>query len=177
MKQNGWLWQLGGFGAVSLGGTLLHFWYSGTKTTLSALFSSVNESTWEHMKLFYFPMLLFALVQYGITGKQYGTFWCVKLTGTLLGLLSIPVLFYTLGGIFGPLPDFVNIGIFFAAAAVAFIFEARRLRADAPPCRYETSAFALFCLIAVVFWVFTLLPPHIPLFSDPITGLYGLQKP
>ena len=30
---------------------------------MAALFSAVNESTWEHMKLLFFPMFVFALVQ------------------------------------------------------------------------------------------------------------------
>ena len=58
------LWQFWGFAAVSLGGTLLHYLYDWTNQSLPAApFSGVNESTWEHMKLLFFPMFLFALVQ------------------------------------------------------------------------------------------------------------------
>lgn len=35
-------------------------------------------------------------------------------------------------------------------------------------------AFALLCLIGVLFAVFTFAPPHLPLFEDPITGTYGI---
>ena len=47
-----------------LGGTILHFLYGLTKeSVLVAPFSAVNESIWEHMKLMYFPLFVFALIQ------------------------------------------------------------------------------------------------------------------
>ena len=61
MKRDFSLWQLAGFGFTALAGTLLHFLYDWTgQTTWSALISGVNESTWEHMKLLYVPLFLFA---------------------------------------------------------------------------------------------------------------------
>ena len=64
MKQATSLWPLAGFALSTLGGTLLHFFYDWTDgSLLAAPFSGVNESTWEHMKLLYWPMLIFAIVQ------------------------------------------------------------------------------------------------------------------
>ena len=58
------LWQFFGFALTSVGGTLLHFLYEWTgESKIAALFSGVNESTWEHMKLLFWPMLLYAIVQ------------------------------------------------------------------------------------------------------------------
>ncbi len=176
MKRNIGLWQLIGFGFVSLGGTLLHFLYDLTGSSVAALFSGVNESTWEHMKLLFFPLLLFAVLQNFCMGSAYENFWCIKLKGTLLGLSLIPVIFYTLRGIFGTTPDWVNIGIFFLAAAGTFFYETRQFQKEDPPCKASGWAFAAMCLIAVAFWVFTFMPPEIPLFQDPLDGGYGLQK-
>ena len=71
------LWQAGGFAFATLGGTILHFLYEWTgDSVFVAPFSGVNESTWEHMKLLYFPLLLFALVQSRFfRDRKY--FWCV----------------------------------------------------------------------------------------------------
>ena len=176
MKRTIRLWQLIGFGAVSLGGTLLHFLYDWTGSTFAALFSGVNESTWEHMKLLFFPMLLFALAESFFVGKEYESFWCVKLKGTILGLLLIPVIFYTLRGVFGTTPDWVNIAIFFVAAAVAFVYETRQFSKGSTPCGASVWALVLFGVIAAAFWIFTFNPPEIPLFQDPINGSYGLVK-
>ncbi len=175
MKRNINLWQWIGFGAVSLGGTLLHFLYDWTGSRFAALFSGVNESTWEHMKLLFFPLLIFAIVEYFGVGRDYANFWCIKLGGTLLGLALILVVFYTLRGIFGTTPDFVNIAIFYFSAAMVFLWESTRFREESCPCLTARWALASLVLIAVLFWVFTFNPPQIPLFADPIDGSFGLQ--
>ena len=45
-------------------GTLFHFTYewSGNNAFVGT-FSSVNESTWEHLKLTFFPMLITAIIR------------------------------------------------------------------------------------------------------------------
>ncbi len=177
MKRNIGLWQFAGFAAVSLLGTLLHYLYDWTDSTVAALFSGVNESTWEHMKLLFFPMVLFAVVQAfaGGTG-EYENFWCIKGKGVLLGIGLIPVIFYTLRGVFGKTPDWVNIAIFFVAAAVAFVWETRQFRRGSMPCRGTKWAVGILCVLAVAFWVFTFVPPEIPLFMDPTDGSFGIRK-
>jgi hypothetical protein len=45
-----------------LAGTLLHFTYEWSGNNFwVGLFSPVNESTWEHMKLLFFPMLFYSI--------------------------------------------------------------------------------------------------------------------
>ena len=79
MKRSVWLWQLFGFAAVSLCGTLLHFLYDLTgESVWAAPFSGVNESTFEHMKLLFWPMLAFAAVQWFFF-REREDFFCVKL--------------------------------------------------------------------------------------------------
>ncbi len=174
MKRDISLWQFGGFAFTALGGTLLHFLYEWTgESILAAPFSGVNESTWEHMKLLYFPLLIFALIQ-SRSFRKYKDFWCVKLLGTVAGLMLIPVLFYTYNGAFGRSPDWVNITIFFISAAVAFWLEARLLK-KGYTCKYPRLAFALICIIGVLFVLFTFVTPQIPLFEDPLTGTYGIN--
>ena len=105
MKQRSILWQAAGFALVTFGGTILHFLYDWTGgSILVAPFSEVNEPTWEHMKLLFWPLFLFALVQ-RLFFWDHENYWCVKLAEILLGLVLIPVLFYTYNGVFGKSPD------------------------------------------------------------------------
>ena len=125
MKPNISLWQFAGFSLSSLFGTILHFLYDWTdKSLLIAPFSGVNESTWEHMKLLFFPLFIFALIQSKFF-KDYKNFWCIKLVGICTGLLLIPVLFYTYIGAFGSSPDWLNILFFFLSAGIASIIAHR----------------------------------------------------
>jgi hypothetical protein len=167
-------WQITGFLFTSVVGTLLHFLFdfSGQRIA-AALFSAVNESIWEHMKLLFYPMLLFAVLEYRFLNNPDKSFWCIKLRGILLGMTLIPVVYYSYTGILGIRVDWVNIAIFFLAAGVTFRQETLRLR-DGCSCPVSPmlSVF-LLCLIALLFTVFTFYPPHIPLFQDVPTGTYG----
>ncbi len=167
------LWQAVGTGVVSLLGTLLHFLYDGAPSFVTALFGSVNESTWEHMKLLLFSLLLFACVEYIFFKDTFSDFWCVKLRGTLIGLWLIPVLYYTLQGVFGKVADFVAIGIFFVAVLGTFSYETWQFCKRGTLCKTQGFAIGLLCLLVVLFWVWTFFPPHIPLFADPIDGHFG----
>lgn len=112
MKRSIGFWQLIGFAVTSLGGTLLHFLYEWLDEAVwIAPFSGVNESTWEHMKLLFWPMFIYAIVQ-SFFFRDRENFWCIKLRGILLGLVLIPVIFYTYNGVIGKSPDWFNIAIF-----------------------------------------------------------------
>ncbi len=176
MKRNIILWQLIGFATVSILGVILHFLFDLTHLTYTALFSAVNESTWEHMKLIFFPMFLFAVVQYIFMGKEYNAFWCIKLRGTLLGLILIPALFYTTRGVFGPTPDWVNIAIFFLSAGLALLYETKHFIKGDSICKSPQSSLIAFCVIAAAFAIFTFNPPQIPLFQDPTNGGFGIMN-
>ena len=174
MKKSIGLWQLTGFAVTSLVGTLLHFLYDwlGEAVWVSP-FSGVNESTWEHMKLLFWPMFIFAIAE-SFFFKKREDFWCIKLRGILLGLILIPVFFYTYNGAVGKSPDWLNITIFFISAAIAYIYEARLLNVPKTPCKSPKSAFTWICVIALLFVLFTFKTPQIGIFKDPLTGTYGI---
>ena len=168
MKRSSSLWQWAGFAFATFGGTILHFLYDWTGgNVLVSPFSGVNESTWEHMKLLYWPLLFFAPVQRPFFREQ-ANYWCVKLAQILLGLALIPVLFYTYNGAFGKSPDWINIAIFYISAGLVFLFERWAFKHNQLSCKHPRLALAAICLIGVLFVVFTFAPPRIPLFRDPV---------
>ncbi|MEE1356866.1 MAG: DUF6512 family protein, partial [Clostridia bacterium] len=77
-------------------------------------------------------------------------------------------------GVFGKSPDWVNIAIFFIAAALSFISEAWLFKKDRMHCKSPWISVTLICIIAILFVVFTFATPQIPLFQDPLTGTYGI---
>ena len=174
MKRSFSLSQFFGFSVTSMGGTLLHFLYDWADQSIwAAPFSGVNESTWEHMKLLFWPMLVFAVLQRFFFPVQ-ADYWCVKLRGILTGLCLIPLLFYTYNGVIGKSPDWVNIAIFFVAAAIAYWYETRLFQRASTSCKAPWVAIASLVGIALLFVLFTFLPPRIALFRDPVTGTYGI---
>ena len=174
MKTKTNLWQFVGFAVTSLLGTVLHFLYDLLgKAVWIAPFSGVNESTWEHMKLLFWPMLIFTVIQ-SFFFRENKDFLCVKLRGILLGLVLIPTIFYTYNGVIGKSPDWINIAIFFIAAAIAYAYEAAKLNKGDIPCKNRGLAIFVLCIIALLFVIFTFVTPHIDIFKDPVSGVYGI---
>ena len=65
MAEKRWrTWETVGLLVVLAAGNLLHFIYDWTgQSPIAAPLAAVNESTWEHMKLFITPWVLWSLVE------------------------------------------------------------------------------------------------------------------
>ena len=97
-------------------GTLLHFTYNlSDNNSLVAIFSSINESVWEHLKLLYFPMLFATIIGYFYIGKNIPGFICSKTTGIISSMVFTVVFFYTYTGILGKNIALIDISSFFIA--------------------------------------------------------------
>ena len=174
MKRSIGLWQLMGFAVTALGGTISHFLYDWTNQALwVAPISGVNESTWEHMKLLFWPMFIYAIVQ-SFFFKDRENFWCIKFKGILLGLVLIPIIFYTYNGVIGKSPDWINIAIFFITTAIVYVYETLQFNNSSTFCKNPNLSFFLLCVIAVFFVIFTFATPEIGIFKDPLMGTYGI---
>lgn len=164
MKHSLTAWQVAGFGFTAAMGTLLHFLYdwSGRQPWVG-LISGVNESIWEHMKLLFVPMLVFALIESRFVKNP--SFWCAKLVGIVMGLAVIPVLYYTYTGALGVEADWFNIAIFFIAAALTYRLETYLMQKATLRCPFPG---VFLGIVAIAFGVFTFFPPQLPLFQPPL---------
>ena len=87
---------------VIITGTLFHFLYNWTdKNFIVGLFTPVNESVWEHMKLLFFPMLLYSFVMILNLKTDYPCITSSLCFGILIGALLIPTFFYAYTFILG----------------------------------------------------------------------------
>ena len=174
MRRSLSLWQFAGFVFTGILGVILHFLFDWTNESIFvAPISAVNESIFEHMKILFVPMFLFAVIENKFIGEEYDDFWCVKFFGIVLGIFLITFLYYMLNGIFGKTPDFINIAIFYIATGAAYVAETKMLKNDNINCDSVGTTFFAFALLLLLFVQFTFFTPKIPLFQDPITGTYG----
>ncbi len=165
-----------GFVFTSVFGTILHFLFEWSgENLIIAAFSATNESTFEHLKIFFFPTFLFGMFEYFKYGKEVGCFWQIKLESILLGLISITTIFYTYKGVLGYSVDYINIAIFFIAAAICYLWQGYRLKKGNDDCR-EWIWFSGALTLCILFILFTYFPPKIGLFQDPLTGGYGIPS-
>lgn len=155
-------------------GTLLHFTYDWSNNNLLVgSFSAVNESTWEHLKLLFFPMLITTIIGYFYIGKNVSNFLCAKTLGIITAILFTIIFFYTYTGILGTNFTFLDIGTFFVAILLGEYF-AYKIMLSNFSCNNKIVIIVLITLL-LCFIIFTYFPPQIGLFKDPITGQYGIS--
>ena len=95
-------WEVLGLIFVLAAGNLLHFVYdwSGQSPVVGVL-ASVNESTWEHMKLLTTPWVLWSIVEFAALRRTGLPVLTARAAGLLAGLAAIPLLFYGYQGVLG----------------------------------------------------------------------------
>lgn len=149
---------------VLIAGTLNHFLYEWSGFhPLAGLFVPVNESTWEHMKLLFFPMLFCSLLINAKLKAEYPGITNALLSGLLLGTFLIPVLFYTYTGILGRHLLPLDIGVFALSVLLAF-FTACRLAPQEENKRRTALLKLLTGVLMLCFFLFTFEPPRLPIF-------------
>ena len=177
IKRSLFLWQFGGFAFTSFAGTLVHFLYDfANESKFVAIFSSVNESIFEHIKLLYFPMVAYAIFESLFIARDYYNYWSSKLVGIVSGIILIPVLYYTYTGVLGVSADWVNIAIFFIAAAATYVIEYSQIKKNNLCYLPQGVCFILICTIGAFVVYLTFNPIRIPLFQDPVNGTYGITS-
>ena len=176
MAEKRWsTWETVGLLVVLAAGYLLHFIYDLTgQSPIAAPLAAVNESTWEHMKLFITPWVLWSLVE-RIALQGHGSLLPARGLGMLTGLAAIPALFYTYQGILGRGIMWVDVLIFQLAVLLAFwvswSVQARRVL-DGPVWQILGGVTLLAVWGLAIWWTYA--PSQLPLFVDPTDGSRGI---
>ena len=166
MKKNIFNFEIMNTFFIFILGTLLHFSYQGN--IISSIFSSVNESTWEHLKLLFFPMLISTIIGTYYYGKNY---FYIKSKYIIYSLISMVVFFYTYNGIIGNNYPLIDISSFYI---IVIIFQIKTYKAFLNN-KQDNKIYPLLLVIFLLFFiVFTFNPPKLNLFKDPINNTYGI---
>lgn len=161
------LYTIAGTIFVIITGSLAHFVYEWSgKNFILGFFFPVSESTWEHMKLCFFPMLIYSFFMNKRLKDDYPCVTTALLSGILLGTFFIPVIFYTYSGILGRNYVPLDIAVFVISVIIAFwaVYKLT-LSCKMISCSFRLGLFVF--VIAVCFLVFTYIPPDIGLFIAP----------
>ena len=152
-----------------------HFLYEVLPCGVIGAIAPVNESPWEHAKLFFVPALIWYIVLYFIVGKRFPNF----IFAHSIALLVMPALMLLLYYIYLP---FIGeslaanlINSFVSIAAGAYLaYRLTRSKKDLSGARYRIAALVIVLVLLAVYTFFTFSPPHCGLFWDPSSKLYGL---
>ncbi len=172
-------WILWGIPIVFIAGGLLHFAFDfsgGNK--LVAIFAPVNESPWEHLKMSFWPLLIWWILGFVLLSNKNeisaARWFAACATALYTALIFIISFFYLYTGALGTESLAADIAIFLIGIGVAQLMAYHIFRFAR--CKEGGLSYSLFfiMLLAVLFVVFTFRPPHIPLFMDRNTGSYGI---
>lgn len=153
---------------VTLFGTLGHFFYEWSGNNFYVgLFFPVNESTWEHMKLLFFPALFCYITLCFLKRNHEPCILYAFPKSIFLGTFLIPVLFYTYSGILGFNVSFLDISIFYISVIISFIFLYKTTVA-VKKLEYSSLANAVLLILAFLFISFSYNPPSLGIFSIPL---------
>lgn len=157
-------YTIAGLFFVLIIGTLSHFFYEWSGNNfIIGLFSPVNESVWEHMKLVFFPMILYsAFAAYKLNNTYPGSSSALAF-GILFGTFLVPVLFYTYTGILGRSYTVIDILIFIISVIAAF-YVSYRFTLSGRLKNYSSFLWAVVFFMMIGFILFSHNPPELELF-------------
>ena len=175
MNHNIKRWYIIGTIFIIIFGSILHFVYEWSNNNpIVAIFGAVNESTWEHLKLLFWPAFIFSIIEYMFVGKHFNNYITAKAISFYVGIFLIISIFYTYTGVFGDNYLIIDISTFVISVIISQYIGYRITTA-----KYKINAtLNIFSMIAIIllvlaFVLFTFYPPRIPLFKDPNSGEYG----
>ncbi len=169
------LWyEIAGIILIITLGSMLHFTFewSGNQPIVG-VFSAINESVWEHLKIAFWPTLMYVIFEYGYLNKRTNNFFSAKTIGIYAIMLIIPTIFYS----YTSITDenlIIDILSFIFAIIVGQLISYRLLTSKKLSRNLEQVSFIALVILTLAFIVFTFYPPHIQLFQDPNTGEYGI---
>ncbi len=152
---------------VSVFGTLGHFFYEWSGNNhFVGLFFPVSESTWEHMKLFFFPSLICYILLCFIKRNNEPCIVYAFPKAIFLGTFLIPVFFYTYSGILGFNVTFIDIAIFYLCVLLAFSY-LYKTTLSVKKLDYSLALTIALILLTLLFMCFSYNPPSLALFQEP----------
>jgi hypothetical protein len=177
------LWELGCVLWICFAGSSLHFAYElSDYWTPMAVIAAVNESIWEHLKIYFWPGLLYTLIQFTYTRHIANNYWLGK--GVALAVTPVVITFsykaYTAWVISGGHKTSVGIIllIMFIGVLIGQLCSYRIL--ISLPVRWGKRRYVAggYASLVFMFSAFTFFPPKLPLFENYLcyqyTNEYGI---
>lgn len=154
--------------------TALHYifrWFG--PSALTILFGAVNESVWEHVKIFSAAYVGYALIQLlwiQVEFRQYVVAKCAGLYLLMGGIIIFHYGYTLFSGRHIAWADILGAAIMVVLAQIT----SYRLTVGLRSLRdYFAPALFLLMLYYLMFFSFTIFPPKAELFRDPASGGFG----
>lgn len=157
-----------------IGGSISHFLYDllGNNFVIG-LVTPVNESIYEHTKLSIIPLTIFYIFLY--KNKKENKIILCFLISLITTTILIPMLYYFYTSAFSYSSLIIDILIFFISITLGQLLSLHIYK-------YLNKLVNIRLIVGLMITcfllniIFTLTPPRLPIFNDPVSNTYGIFK-
>lgn len=175
MKNKILQWEVIGIIFVIILGTLFHFLFEWLYSwpPIGAI-TAVNESVWEHLKLPYWPLIIFSFIEYNYIKTDTKNFIIGKASAALISIGTILIVFYSYTAILGIEILIIDILSFFVGVIIGQLVSYKIITLNKLQKWINVVSWIILIGLGLSLIIFTYLPPHLPIFQDSESGLYGI---
>lgn len=150
----------------------LHFTYDWSgELTLVGLFTPINESIWEHLKLVFWPMLLWWGLGYLLFHRNHHLSlvkWSAAAAISIfISMIFIVSWYYTWVNGLATESSIIDVGSLFIAVPLGQLLAIHVYRVVQPRQVYLILSFVFVVLVGAMFIYFTFAAPDLPIFVPP----------
>lgn len=170
------IWEITGVFFLISVGSLLHFTYEWSNhNPIIGLFSPINESVWEHLKLGFTSLMIFSLIEYFFMKNISNNFFTAKALGIFILQITIIVTFYTYTTFTGTEILIIDILSYIIGAILCQIISYKLLVKNKFNNKIKYLSLSFIFTHAILLFLFTFYPPKLPIFKDSNTNSYGIS--
>lgn len=178
-------WEVGGVLFTNVIGGSLHFAFElSNYATPVALFASVNESTWEHLKFYFWASLLWTLIEFTYVRDEANNYTFAKAMNLLVTPIVVTLLFY--GYLAFTLPIYgrgffaADISTGIVGVLIGHLVSSYLMQREPLGVSWRNRGWAVIAVLTIMFSTFTYFPPKFFLFEDYMgyeyTNQYGILE-
>ncbi|MBU0732263.1 hypothetical protein KKC88_05275 [Patescibacteria group bacterium] len=166
-------WEIAGAFFLIIVGSLLHFAYAWSGyNPFIGMISGVNESVWEHLKLGYWSLVFFILIEYWFIRKKTSNFCIAKAAGIFAMQLFIVGFFYAYT-LFTEEILIIDIISYIIGCILCQFISYKILIANKLDNVWNVIGIIFLTFHAIILIAFTFNPPEKGIFLEHSSGRYG----
>lgn len=170
------IWESSGVFVLIIVGSLLHFVYDwSNQIPIIGVISPVNESVWEHLKLGFWSLALFSLIEYWFVKVEINNFLLAKGLGILALQASILFVFYTYNAFLAGPILVIDISSYVLGCVLCQVVSYVILTRTCNTKMLNLIGLAIILIHIALLIIFTFKPPRLPIFQDSHSLTYGIQ--
>ncbi len=170
------VWSIAGIFITFLLAAGWHYLYSDViKCGITAAIAPVNESPWEHVKLFFMPALIWYVILYFIAGRKFPNFTFSHAVVLPMMPALMLALFYGYQLVLAEslaIDIIISFIVVAAGQLIAYALTVSKLKLSGT--RYKTAAMVIVMAMLALFIFFTYDPPRCDMFFDRSEMKYGI---